>query len=387
MVTFKDFKGANNNLNAITDLFPPKKQFLHRDKQVQDIILNLSPIMSNQRAPNFFTFGATGTGKTAILKSQLEDLEKICGEEKISFAWVYVNCAEAASSADCLLKICKQISQAPETIKVGHQWSYATSLFETLLAKKNLVILLDEIDKLIETEGDRLLYYLTRIKDRLQDRNVCVITVSNNINVPSMLSPGTESSFGKLRVEFFNYDALQLKDIILQRVKQASLQVDEEAVALIAGYGAQLHGNARQTLELLKNAYLATVKGAKKITAEVVKETYDRMEHDLFTESVARLPAHQKILLLGIFAKTFKKEEVNTAKVYETYADLCRQLKKSPVSVRRVQQIIKEFRDAGILESATNNRNEKNITIQAPPETFKKVYESLTSTYQEVKLP
>lgn len=382
MATFKDVK--NKNLNSLTSLFPPNKKFLHRDKEIDELVLILQPVMSGQRASHFFIYGATGTGKTGILRAKLEELEHECKKDSISFAWVYVNCAETITSTNSLLKICKQISPSPEGIKYGHQWGYVTGLFESLVTQtQNLVVVLDEVDKLIEQEGDKLLYYLTRLKDQqeLSEQNVTVITISNNVNVPAMLSPRTESSFGKLKVEFFSYNAIQLTDILAQRISEANISgsIGEGVIERIAAYGAQLHGNARQTLELLKNCYLAAKN--KKISMQLVEEVYEKIEHDLFIESVSRLPSQQKIFLYGVMSQLEMGDEVTTRKAYEKYNKLCKLLRKTPVSLRRAQQVIKELQEAGIVE--TNRMpglsQERLLAVPCPAETFKRAADILRS--------
>ena len=84
-----------------------------------------------------------------------------------------------------------------------------------------VIIVLDEIDKLVYKSGDDVLYHLSRINDDLQNAKVSLIGISNDLKFTEFLDPRVKSRLGEEKMVFPPYNAEQLRDILNQRATLA----------------------------------------------------------------------------------------------------------------------------------------------------------------------
>ena len=87
-----------------------------------------------------------------------------------------------------------------------------------------LVIVLDEIDKLVKKSGDDTLYNLTRINSDLKNSKVSIIGISNDLSFKDFLDPRVLSSLSEEEIVFPPYNAPQLVDILAQRSDAAFME-------------------------------------------------------------------------------------------------------------------------------------------------------------------
>ena len=117
-----------------------------------------------------------------------------------------------------------------------------------------LVIVLDEIDKLVKKSGDDTLYNLTRINSDLKNSKVSIIGISNDLSFKDFLDPRVLSSLSEEEIVFPPYNAPQLVDILAQRSDAAFMKdaIAEGVIPLCSALAAQEHGDARRALDLLR---------------------------------------------------------------------------------------------------------------------------------------
>ena len=117
-----------------------------------------------------------------------------------------------------------------------------------------LVIVLDEIDKLVKKSGDDTLYNLTRINSDLKNSKVSIIGISNDLSFKDFLDPRVLSSLSEEEIVFPPYNAPQLVDILAQRSDAAFMAgaIAEGVIPLCSALAAQEHGDARRALDLLR---------------------------------------------------------------------------------------------------------------------------------------
>ena len=113
-----------------------------------------------------------------------------------------------------------------------------------------LIIILDEIDKLVKKSGDETLYNLTRINADLKKSKVSMIGISNDLSFKDFLDPRVLSSLSEEELVFPPYNAPQLCDILQQRAEASFVEnaLDEGVIPLCAALAAQEHGDARRAL-------------------------------------------------------------------------------------------------------------------------------------------
>src|SRR2546428_9501871 len=96
-------------------------------------------------------------------------------------------------------------------------------LVEKLDEEKRIVILvLDEIDKIVTKNGDDLLYQLLKINDDLTKAKISLIGISNDLKFTEWLDPRGESRFSVETIVFPPYHTEEVLADLRQRSRRGS---------------------------------------------------------------------------------------------------------------------------------------------------------------------
>src|SRR5439155_1763053 len=147
------------------------------------------------------------------------------------------------------------------------------------LAQILVTVALDEIDKLVQKNGDDILYQLLKINDDLSKARVSLIGISNELTFTEYLDPRVRSRLADEKMVFPPYNADELYDILAERSRLAfeNGTATDGVLQLIAALAAQEHGDARRALDLLRvSAELAERQGEEHITEEHVQRADER---------------------------------------------------------------------------------------------------------------
>jgi cell division control protein 6 len=237
-----------------------------------------------------------------------------------------------------------------------------------------VVIMLDEIDKLVEKSGDDTLYNLSRMNSELKNSRVSIMGISNDLKFTEFLDPRVKSSLGEEEIVFPPYDANQLRDILEHRADVAFKQgvLSDDVIPLCAAFAAQEHGDARRALDLLRTAgELAERSGAELTEEDHVRQAQKKIELDRVVEVVRTLPTQSKLVLFAII--TLEKnavDNINTGEVYNVYKRLCGEIDADVLTQRRVTDLISELDMLGIVNAAVVSKGRygrtKEISISVP---------------------
>ncbi len=218
-----------------------------------------------------------------------------------------------------------------------------------------VVIALDEIDKLVYKSGDDVLYHLTKINDDLGQAKLSVLGISNDLKFAEFLDPRVKSRLSDEKMVFPPYNAEELRDILEERAALAFDPgvLEEGVIGLIAALAAQEHGDARRALDLLRVAgELADRRGEEDITERHVQMAKNKIELDTVIEAVKSLPTHSKLILLGIILQEEAGNvKLTTGEVYDTYCQLSKRVSVSPLTQRRVTDLISELDMLGLINA------------------------------------
>lgn len=366
------FKKDRNILRSsyIPDKLP------HRDHEINTLASIMSPALRGERPSNILIFGKTGTGKTAVVKHLERELNKIIDRSRSKVDYVYINCQLVDTPYGILYNIGSRFindwnDQIPWT-----GWStekvYST-LRDRIDNSENRIIIavLDELDRLVYKSGDDVLYHLLRINDDLRNAKLSIIGISNDLKFTEFLDPRVQSRLSEERMIFHTYNADQLFDILKER---ASLAVEDDVIApgvlsLIAAYTAQEHGDARKALDLLRvSIEIAERNKDSKVNESHVNKAKKQMELDTVTETVSNLPDQSKLVLLGIIlGEEAYQSKLTTGEVYDIYCKLCKRTGLTPLTLRRVTDMISELDMQGIVRARIkyNGRYGRTRDIQA----------------------
>ncbi|ERH02640.1 MAG: orc1/cdc6 family replication initiation protein [Halonotius sp. J07HN6] len=186
-----------------------------------------------------------------------------------------------------------------------------------------VVIMLDEIDKLVEKSGDDTLYNLSRMNNELENSRISIMGISNDLKFTDFLDPRVKSSLGEEEIVFPPYDATQLGDILQHRAETAFKpdSLTDDVIPLCSAFAAQEHGDARRALDLLRTAGELAERGqADDVEEEHVRKAQDKIELDRVVEVVRTLPTQSKIVLYSIILlEQNGVENINTGEVFNIY--------------------------------------------------------------------
>lgn len=373
------------NKEVLRHSYTPK-ELPHRREQIENLAHILVPVLRGETPSNVFVYGKTGTGKTVTIKFVTEELRRISEKYEVPVDVIYVNCEIVDTQYRVLANIVNYFKgeSGVEVPLVGWPTDevYA-KLKEVIDARERFVIIvLDEIDKLIKKSGDDILYSLTRINSELVNAKVSIIGISNDLKFKDYLDPRVLSSLSEEEVVFPPYDATQLRDILLQRAKYAFYEdvLDSGVVPLCAALAAREHGDARRALDLLRvSGEIAEREGAPRVTERHVWKAQEKIEQDTMEEVIKTLPLHSKVLLYSIVLLDENGElPANTGDVYSVYKGLCDYIDLDPLTQRRVSDLINELDMLGIINAKVVSKGRygrtKEIRLNITPYKVKNIY-------------
>ena len=357
------FDELQNN-NEGTLIFKDKKpldhrwlpdNLVHREEQIRQIAKNWIDVLNDVTPSNVTLYGKTGTGKTATSKFAREQLMEVARKKKIFVKIEYIRCTDYTTEYQVIAKLCNQLGR--DVPNRGWTKGEVVNTFRDIFKSSNafgkklqLIVILDEIDILLNKDGDGILYTLTRTD------NVSVLCISNYLDFKNLIKPRVTSSLNDKEIVFPPYGATQLIDILNER---AALSFNEDVLAddvipLCSAMAAKEEGDARYALDLLRNAgELAFDEDSDKVTTAHVRMAKDRIEHSKVIDIIKTLPLQQQRVLVSILNLTKQKEEITSGKLYETYTDL---YKKDAVTYRRIFDFINELEMLGIISTNTISR-------------------------------
>jgi cell division control protein 6 len=340
--------------NVLRHDYIPEK-LPHREEQIRYFGEIVAPILKQDRCSNVFIYGKTGTGKTAVIKYVLSKLSDKAQSLSVPFKICYINCRLAGTEYRVFASLCSALSvKVPFTgLAVGEVFDR----FETALDSNNslLIVVLDEIDELVKTKGDMLLYELTRMNESLTKSKLSLVGISNDLRFKELLDPRVLSSLSEEEIVFRPYNAAELHDILLERCNLAFYEgvLSEGALGLCAALAAAEHGDARRALDMLRVAgELAEREAATTIIDEHIRNAEKRIEHDRIIDALKNLTPHSKLVLASVYLlNRANVASAITGDIYEVYQELCELTGYTALTQRRVSGLISELDIIGLLNS------------------------------------
>jgi len=331
----------------------------HRDEHIKKLGEILSPALSLSKPSNIFIYGKTGTGKTAVVRYVFKRFREIAAEEDLPVSFAYINCRIAGTEYRVLAELCESIG-----VKVPFTGLAKAEVFARLrrgLKEKGvlLVACFDEIDALVKSYGDNLLYELSRINEGMEGCGLTMIGTSNDLHFKDYLDPRVLSSLSEEELVFHPYTAMELIDILSERARLAFREgaVSQEVINLCAALAASEHGDARRAIDLLRvAAEVAERNGDEAVEERHVRIAQNIIERGRIFEAISTLPLHSKLVLVSmlLLARNNVSSPVS-GMIYQAYRDVCRQIGIEPLTDRRVSSLISELDMLGVVKSELVN--------------------------------
>ena len=353
------------NKKTLTSSFIPMK-ILHRNEEINQISSILAPALRGYQPNNVFIYGTCGTGKTVVTRFVFSQLKEATKNKSIKT--IYINCKMkkvADTEYRLLAQLIKELGETVPDTGLPTDVLYR-KFFEKIDEKKQTVIIaLDEIDSLFRKVGDEFLYNLTRINPELKQSQITTVGITNDLSFREALDQRVKSSLSEEEIIFKPYDAMQLKDILTQRIKQGFNEsvVNENVINKCAALAAQEHGDARRALDLLRVAgEIAERSGNPSINENHVDQAEEKIDLDRITETVKTQPKHSQAVLHAIIKLTNNGNNGNngsngkwidarllTGDVFSSYQEICSKNSIKALTQRRVSDLISELDMLGII--------------------------------------
>ena len=288
-----------------------------RDEQLQEVTKMLRVALGDNRPPNLFLYGPSGTGKSLIIKAVCHNIRRICESRDIQFGTIEMNCQDLDTLGVAVYELASQAAEeAGVEVQVPKHGVATKEKWDELyrIVNENFdsaVFVLDELDMLVgrrdkkDPAFSRLLYQLSRAgaNDDLT-AFVSVVAISNDTKMMEAVGSRALSSFTPEDVHFDDYDANQLQSI-LRRRQDAFFEnvVDSEVIPLAAAFAAQTHGDARKAIDLMRVAgELAEREGNDRVREGHVRKAQDKVEKNRVLEVVRGISTQKKLCLFATAA-------------------------------------------------------------------------------------
>jgi cell division control protein 6 len=341
---------------ALTMTFTPVT-IPHRDDKIAALGRIMAPALKGERPSNLFVYGKTGTGKTLVTRFVTSELEKVAAANGHKVQVIYTNC-KLKKSADTEYRLIATMAKeiGIEVPFTGLPTDQVYRIFFDAVDKQpqNIILIADEIDTLVERNGDEILYNLTRMNSELKNAKLTVIGITNDLSFLDRLDPRVRSSLSEEELIFLPYNALQLQDILRGRSEVAFIPagVEPGVIEKCAALAAQEHGDARRALDLLRVSAELAERGAEtKIGLAHVDAAQEKIDIDRVVETVKAQPRQSQAVIQAILNLAKKTKEVDTGNVFDAYQIVCQAHGLKVLTQRRVSDLIAELDLFGIIHT------------------------------------
>jgi cell division control protein 6 len=343
----------------------------HRRPQIDQVASILAPALKQETPSNILIYGKTGTGKTACARYVGGELEHASGQMGTVCRVVHLNCEVIDTQYRVLAQISKyilgneEISSDKTRIHIPMTGWPTDQVYQELKNQLDstgmvMVIILDEIDKLVKKSGDETLYNLTRINADLKRSKVSMIGISNDLSFKDFLDPRVLSSLSEEEIVFPPYNAPQLCDILQQRADDAFVEnaLEEGVIPLCAALAAQEHGDARRALDLLRvSGELADRADADRVSEEHVKMAQAKIESDSMIECISTLPTQSKLVLYCMLLLDQTGQNIFTSgEISRIYKEIAPSIELDVLTHRRITDLISELNMLGVINTRVVSR-------------------------------
>jgi cell division control protein 6 len=350
---------------------PDPDKVVGRDTQMQRVANGLNPAIFGETPTHLLIFGKTGTGKSLTARMVTERLKPEAAKRGTDVETVILDCGEETTETSAVKTIAHQLNDPDQTditvpLRGLSKSDYYKRLWKIVETVTDVVfIIFDEVDMLEDDEVLRTLSH-ARENQKITSSRIGLIGISNQLNYPDNLSERVKSSLQHTDMVFPAYDATQLTEILERRIEAFKPGVvDDGVISLVSALAAREHGDARKAIDILRIAgNIAQDTDSKRITETHVREAKEQMEVNRVRELINGETQLAKLVLSALVLQIEQQDDaVPTQAVYNQYTEILKSTETTPVSERRVSEILKQFNFHSVIRSKRIGRGRgKGIT-------------------------
>lgn len=344
------------------DYVVDQTRIIGRDEELKALAQSLHAATKGNTPSNCLIYGKPGTGKSLSAKFISRQLTETAESNGHSVGTAYIDCSECKSETDTIISIGQKLNDPDLSGVTIPDTGLSTAKYYkrlwTILNERydTGIVILDEIDRL--SDVDSVLMKLSRAGEsrKIPDSSLGIIGISNKPRFHTQLNERTKSSLNERRHVFPAYTADQLIEILEARKDAFKPEtVNEDVIPRTAAVSAREYGDARKAVDIFRyTGEIANRNESEVVKSAYVSEAVERAERDEIIEVISTLPYHSTLVLQSAAALAVDKQGSNdvvtTRETYSLYEQKCSMEETSPVSERRVRDLLDEAEFLEILQ-------------------------------------
>ncbi|RAP51758.1 MAG: hypothetical protein BZ138_04520 [Methanosphaera sp. rholeuAM270] len=187
-----------------------------RDKELKSILINIKPLLTNNKVLNTLIIGNSSTGKTTVIKHALLEIENYT-----DIKTCYINCNIQDTLRKCYFQIYKVLYKLTPRSNTGTE--VIQELIMEKLEQEQLILVFDDLNHLSMTDSNKLVNEFFRANE-FYHTNMAIIIIINNIVFRYSLEKNAQSILQCNEILFENYTEEEIYSILKARCKEGFKQ-------------------------------------------------------------------------------------------------------------------------------------------------------------------
>lgn len=299
------------------------QNFPHREEQIKTISKVFTDWSTYHLGDNLIISGATGSGKTATIKKIISEHNNTLycsGKENKTTKRIMSSLAgeKCYMAAELMQKLIKKLVQNPKIL-----------IIDEIHLVKDVTVLMDSLNEIY------------------RQTNIPIIIITNQRGFISKMPEDARFTLFFQRVDFPSYNALQLNDILQDRIDQLDESIPKMPPEIKAYICAKVvhdyFGSARTVLDIAKKCYKNN-----SFSEVFINSTVNQLDEEEIYIFINKLSRTEKIFLQCLLELSMDGREINSSVIREKMQD---------ASPSRISQLITTFvKDYAILTERYTNR-------------------------------